>query len=240
MPSIAPGASKDERPRCGRAVALRGSPKRRAPPATTATPLRGGDGDKQVLPVLRLAEALDTVSHPRGVFRPSFAWSSYPQMKEGAGKTGCRPGTHGPLCERWQQESAQRHTGEAKHPAFPAQWLYGLCRALLGERCTLAPVALRLTMRAPGRAATSPQRLTPACGRQDHTILPYADHTGRACDVPRSRFPALRSPSHQCGPRPPPSRPAFVTIAIRPSSLGRSEATHTSFPNFCKVEYFWS
>jgi len=64
-------------------------------------------------------------------------------MKEGAGKTGCRPGTHGPLCERWQQESAQRHTGGAKHPAFPAQWLYGLCRALPGERCTIAPVVPR-------------------------------------------------------------------------------------------------
>jgi hypothetical protein len=34
-------------------------------------------------------------------------------------------------------------------------------------------------------------------------------------------------------------RPAFVTIAIRPSSLGRGEVTHTPFPNFDKVEYFW-
>jgi hypothetical protein len=34
-------------------------------------------------------------------------------------------------------------------------------------------------------------------------------------------------------------RPAFVTIAMRPSSLGRVTATHTPFPNFGKVEYFW-
>jgi hypothetical protein len=34
------------------------------------------------------------------------------------------------------------------------------------------------------------------------------------------------------------ARPAFVTIAIRPSSLGRSEAIDTLFPNFGKVEYF--
>jgi hypothetical protein len=34
------------------------------------------------------------------------------------------------------------------------------------------------------------------------------------------------------------ARPAFVTIAIRPSSLGRVAATHTPFPNFGKVEYF--
>jgi hypothetical protein len=29
-----------------------------------------------------------------------------------------------------------------------------------------------------------------------------------------------------------------VTIAIRPSSLGRVAATDTPFPNFGKVEYF--
>jgi hypothetical protein len=36
------------------------------------------------------------------------------------------------------------------------------------------------------------------------------------------------------------ARPAFVTIAIRPSSLGRVAATHTPFPKFGKVEYFVS
>ncbi|WP_210248370.1 hypothetical protein, partial [Bradyrhizobium sp. UNPF46] len=35
------------------------------------------------------------------------------------------------------------------------------------------------------------------------------------------------------------ARPAFVTIAIRPSSLGRDAAIHTRYPNFGKVEYFW-
>ncbi len=74
---------------------------------------------------------------------PELCLDASPSMKEGAGKAGCRPGTHGPLCGRWQQEFAQRHTGEAKHPAFPAQWLYGLCRALPGERCTIAPVVPR-------------------------------------------------------------------------------------------------
>jgi hypothetical protein len=34
------------------------------------------------------------------------------------------------------------------------------------------------------------------------------------------------------------ARPAFVTIAIRPSSLGRVAAMDTPFPNFGKVEYF--
>ncbi|WP_247445789.1 hypothetical protein, partial [Bradyrhizobium sp. 38] len=35
------------------------------------------------------------------------------------------------------------------------------------------------------------------------------------------------------------ARPAFVTIAIRPSSLGRVAAIHTPFPNFGKAEYLW-
>jgi len=34
------------------------------------------------------------------------------------------------------------------------------------------------------------------------------------------------------------ARPAFVTIAIRPSSLGRVVTMDTPFPNFGKVEYF--
>src|SRR3569833_2390769 len=82
---------------------------------------------------------------PRDALRPSSAWCCHPPMSEGAGKTGCRlaPAVH---CAKVAlQEAAQRHTGEAKHPAFPAQWVYGLCRALPGERCTIAPVALQMT-----------------------------------------------------------------------------------------------
>jgi hypothetical protein len=70
------------------------------------------------------------------------------------------------------------------HPAFPAQWVYGLCRALPGERCTIAPVALRM-IDARARSGSPHHRNTWRTdpGRQDHTILPYADHTGRVRDV---------------------------------------------------------
>ena len=142
----------------------------------------------------------DTASHPRGSSRPSFALSPCPQLKEGAGKTGCRPGTHGPLCDGWQQESAQRHTGGAEHPAFPAQWFDGLCRALPGERCTIAPVALQMTD-AKARLGRTHHHETwrTGSGRQDHTILPYADHTGRARDAPRSRLSRPAKPSRADG-----------------------------------------
>ncbi|MET4069246.1 hypothetical protein ABID58_004045, partial [Bradyrhizobium sp. S3.2.6] len=74
-------------------------------------------------------------------------------------------------------------------------------------------------------------------GRQDHTISPYADHTGRV----RDGF------AHGC----PPCKTlrADVTLVHRyparvrddrdtPLFLGPGCATHTPFPNFGKVAYF--
>ena len=81
--------------------------------------------------------------------------------------------------------------------------------------------------------------LAPATGRQDHTILPYAGFIARCARGSRSRLSRPAGP--KVAPMKPAStavRPAFVTIAIRPSSLGRSETTHTTIPNFGKAEYF--
>jgi hypothetical protein len=113
--------------------------------------------------------------HSRGTPCPSFALNAALKSAEGAGKAGCRlaPAVH--CAKACAKNTAQRHTGEAKHPAFPAQWFYGLCRDLLGERCTIAPVALRMADDANpvGRQRHhKPWRADP--GRRDHTILPYA------------------------------------------------------------------
>ena len=51
---------------------------------------------------------------------------------EGAGKAGCRLGTRGPPCGAHAKKAAQRHTGAAERPAFPARWVDGLCCALPG------------------------------------------------------------------------------------------------------------
>ncbi|MCS3730602.1 hypothetical protein FHR88_005679 [Bradyrhizobium betae] len=159
-------------------------------------------------------------------------------MKEGAGKTGCRPGTHGPLCERWQQESAQRHTGVAKTSGLPCA------------------VALRLMSRSPrGAMHSCPRRLATddARARSGRHITATLDASLRAPGphdfaVRRSHRSCVRCasltvarPAITVAPMWPTStavRPAFVTIAIRPSSLGRVEAMDTPFPNFGKVEYF--
>jgi hypothetical protein len=106
------------------------------------------------------------VSHSRDALRPRFSGNFSPSSNsEGAGNAGCA------LHPRSRVRSAQNkmHTsiqGSGEHPTFPAQWLYGLYRALPGERAFLPP--------------SSPisfwplRNLTPATGRQDHTTSPYA------------------------------------------------------------------
>jgi hypothetical protein len=130
--------------------------------------------------------------------------SQPPENAEGAGKAGCRlaPTVH--CAKACAKKAAQRHTGEAQHTAFPAQWFYGLCRALPGERCTIAPVALRMADVA-DPVGPSHHRKTWRTdpGRQDHTILPYADCTGRVRAAFAHGRSALQTPSRRRCLRPP-------------------------------------
>jgi len=70
-------------------------------------------------------------------------------------------------------------------PAFPAQWLYGLLRALPGRAGLVVTVAhekLSLLL-----------DLTPASGRQDHTTSPYASGAQRLSRPRRPSHPTARS-----------------------------------------------
>jgi hypothetical protein len=82
--------------------------------------------------------------------------------------------------------------GSGNTPAFPAQWLYGLLRALPGERL--------FCLRRP-REVLLPENLTPAPRRPNHTTSPYA----QAAHVSRS------SRVHRISPR-------VVTMANAPQS----------------------
>jgi len=66
-------------------------------------------------------------------------------------------GTRGLLREMERKETAQQHTGEAQHTAFPARWSDGLCRALPGAEFPLASLAFaKVTGTAPvGATAAS-------------------------------------------------------------------------------------
>jgi hypothetical protein len=103
-------------------------------------------------------------------------------------------------CVKKQTHERSHHGHTGNHPAFPAQWFYGLLRALPGDHACLTPSPARLHA-----------DLTPALGRQNHTTWPYASR-------PRSS----RAPPTSIA-----SRPAFVTIASRPScGTGRGESVN--------------
>jgi hypothetical protein len=107
----------------------------------------------------------------RGAMRPSCAFIFRPWRAWGMPGARC---TRGLVCTciGRTHTSNNEYTGITRHSR--TQWFYGLCRALPGDRAVLPPSPREYGMSAPGWADTPPQDLTPASGRQDHTILPSA------------------------------------------------------------------
>src|ERR1700730_18514087 len=68
------------------------------------------------------------------------------------------------MCTRTRTR-AYRFSGE--HPVFPAQWFYGLYRALLGEPGSFATITSRINS----------TKLGASVGRRDHTTPPSASTT---------------------------------------------------------------
>ena len=108
---------------------------------------------------------------------------------------------------------------QRRHPASPAQRLYGLCRALPGDEFVLSPSSADASDTSTRSGQTCHRRLGTSNGCQDHTVLPYARNVVRPARLaiahedqpalrPRLRADALASTT---------SRTTFVTIAIRPS-----------------------
>src|SRR5712671_5696388 len=64
------------------------------------------------------------------------------------------------------------------NPAFPAQWFYGLLRALPGDQACLTPSPALLLA-----------DLTPASGRQNDTTSPYASGRARLARCRVHRIP---------------------------------------------------
>src|SRR5206468_700317 len=83
--------------------------------------------------IASLHPSYDITSRSRGLMYPSFA-SRLPSSKsEGAGKTGCllHPRSRVRFAQTKLHTSIQ---GSGSIPAFPAQWLYGLLRALVSAK----------------------------------------------------------------------------------------------------------
>src|SRR6476620_4750522 len=90
------------------------------------------------------------------------------------------------------EHSHHGHTGN--HPAFPAQWFYGLLRALPGDHACLTPSPALLLA-----------DLTPASGRQNDTTWPYA-----AASFVRLAFAGPDAAASTA------SHPALMTLANAP------------------------
>src|ERR1700737_5671829 len=108
---------------------------------------------------------------------------------KGVGNAGClmhpRSRVHLVVVERTRVT-----TSTPESPCIPARnGFNGLCRALPGDRALLPPSSADIVLSLPGWADRTPQNLTPASGRQDHTILPSAAIASRQRAIDRSRIP---------------------------------------------------
>jgi hypothetical protein len=132
------------------------------------------------------------LAFPRRRWRPGFASLAALEEMRAQGRPGARC-TRGLVCNCAQGKRTRAYRYRRSIPAFPAQWLYGLLRALPGERlsCHRRP-----------REASLLSDLMPAPRHQDHTTSPYAraTHVSRSSRVhripPRVRDVRER-PSHR-------------------------------------------
>ena len=157
----------------------------------------------------------------RGARRPSFCKNRSPRKTEGVGNAGCplHPQPRVRMVSEAHERSHHRFTG--LFPAFPHTMVltaYFVLSPATNSSCHRHPRIKGLSK--PGRADAPPQDLTPASGRQNHTASPSAESIVR----PRAirQLTGLIDPP--CHPLTSPdaaastaSRPAFVTIAKRPS-----------------------
>jgi len=83
-------------------------------------------------------QTADTSSHPRGALRPSCMVVP-PFLRRGCKEGRAPAGTRGPCAEEMHTQCTGEIRWSRKQPAFPAQWLYGLYRAHLGDEFFLSP-----------------------------------------------------------------------------------------------------
>jgi hypothetical protein len=126
---------------------------------TTAMPGRRGGVRGRVRNSHAISDA-----HPRsrGAMRPRFAGKGLTLQSEGAGNAG-RPMR--PIAARAMIVVERTRVSQVtpESPGIPRAMVYGLLRALPGDRAFLPPSPAGLTA-----------NLTPASGRQDHTTSPSA------------------------------------------------------------------
>ena len=142
----------------------------------------------------------NTASPSRGAICPRFSFRC-PSEKREQGMPGARC-TRGLVCKIVQRKRTRAYRFSGGSPAFPAQWFYGLCRALPGDEFVLSP-SLRIDGDRPGWVGFASASLTSATDARTTRFCrtrtaPFVLRAGA-----RSRKPALRSVCAPTLPRPP-------------------------------------
>jgi hypothetical protein len=128
------------------------------------------------------------------------------QVKPPSSQRGRREGRElaAPMVRVQQKSTRQNHRCSRDHPALPAQWLYGVLRALPGDR-----------LYCPRHSQFVIASLTSAPGCQDHTAWPCAPDCSSAW---------INHAATRCAHRIPHS--TLVTIAKRPLLASTGRAKH--------------
>src|SRR4030088_1882089 len=114
--------------------------------------------------------AKDMRPRSRGTVCPRFAKHS-PSKKEGAGNAGCALHPRSRVQNaRVMRTRAYRFSGNT--PASPAQWLYGLWRALPGDEFVFVTVAAGLAAETIRLDRIRHRQLDTSNGCRNHTLLP--------------------------------------------------------------------
>jgi hypothetical protein len=139
-----------------------------------------------------------------------------PRKSEGAGNAGARAAPAVSCAKMHKKKRTRAYRFSGGTPAFPAQWLYGLCRALPGDEFVLSPSSADQWFCETRLGSKNLRQLDTSNGCQDHTVLPYASAPFVLRAVARSRETALRTFARPTLPRPPHPAPTFVTMANAP------------------------
>jgi hypothetical protein len=138
-----------------------------------------------------------------------------PSRPKGRGE--CRaPSAPAASCAKVEVECTRVVQVHRNHPASPHAMVYGLLRALPGDRAFLSPSPRGYWHLKPGRVDAPPRDLTPASRRQDHTIWPSTAAPFVCAPGDRSRKTALQSLMRAGTAASTASRPASMTMANAP------------------------
>ena len=134
--------------------------------------------------------------------------------------------TRGLLCNSAREVRTRAYRYSRSIPASPAQWFYGLCRALPGDEFLLPPSSANLRRSRARSGSQHLRRLDASHGRQDHTVLPYASASFvcRATDRSRAKARPSISLAQPALPRPPHSEPNVRDDRDTPLLAGRNAA----------------